>query len=180
MDFEAISQAVTAFMQANQRWAPVIVFLIAFGECVAVLSWLMPATFLFTALGTVAGASGLNLFPLALSAACGAGLGFWISYWFGVKVGPSAGEYWPFSANPGMLERGHVFFEKWGIPGIFMGHFFGPARGVVAIVAGIVQMPAWHFHIANWLASFAWGFGLIYGAGVAGENLNRLRGVWPS
>ena len=75
MDFDAISQAVVAFMQANQRWAPIIVFLIAFAECVAILSWLVPATFFFTALGTVAGASGLNLFPLGLSASCGAGLG---------------------------------------------------------------------------------------------------------
>lgn len=180
MDFDAISQAVVAFMQANQRWAPAIVFLIAFGECVAVLSWLVPATFLFTALGTVAGASGLNLFPLGLSAAFGAGFGFWISYWFGWKVGPRASEYWPFRTNPGMLDRGHAFFEKWGIPGVFIGHFFGPARGAIAVVAGIVQMPAAHFHIANWLASFAWGFGLIYGAGVAGENLNRLRAIWPS
>lgn len=179
MDFEAFFQPVIAFMQANQRWAPIIVFLIAFGECVAVLSWLMPATFFFAAMGTMAGASGLNLFPLALSASCGAGLGFAVSYWFGHKVGPRAHEYWPFRQHPEMLERGHAFFEKWGLPGIFIGHFFGPARGVVALVAGMVNMPVIPFNIANWLASFAWGFSLIYGAGKAGESLNRLREWLP-
>lgn len=178
VDLEAVARSVIAFMQMNQRWAPIIVFLIAFCECVAILSWLVPATVFFTALGAVAGASGLDLFPLALSAGCGAGLGFWVSYWFGLKFGPRAADYWPFRDNPQMLEKGHVFFEKWGMLGIFIGHFFGPMRAVVALVAGIVRMPAWQFNIANLVASFAWGFGLLYGAGLAGGEVMRLRGFW--
>src|SRR5688572_16419962 len=42
------------FMRANQEWAVPIVFLVAFCECIAFLSWLVPATVFFTAFGAVA------------------------------------------------------------------------------------------------------------------------------
>jgi len=174
MNLEQHMQDLVAFLRANQGWAPVIVYLIAFGECLAFLSWLMPATFFFTAFGAVAGASGMNLFPIALAASVGAGSGFWISYWIGLAIGPKVGDYWPLRSNPALLERGHAFFEKWGALGIAGGHFLGPVRGVIAIVAGIVQMPFFPFQLANWLASFAWGFGLIYGAGRMAEYATRF------
>lgn len=170
---EQVMQGLVEFMRANQQWAIPIVFLVAFGECVALLSWLVPATVFFTAFAAVAGASGLNLIPLAFAASLGAGCGFWISYWAGGVLGPRVGEYWPMNKNPELLERGHAFFEKWGVLGIFFGHFLGPVRGVIAIVAGIVEMPFLQFQLANWTASFAWGFGLLYGAGRIAESLAR-------
>ena len=162
-------QALVEFMRANQEWAIPIVFLIAFAECVAILSWLVPATVFFTAFGAAAGASGLNLVPLAIAAAAGSGFGFWISYWAGLILGPRVDHHWPFNKNPELLARGHAFFEKWGIASILIGHFFGPLRAVIAIVAGIVQMPFWPFQIANWIASTVWGFALLYGAGRLAE-----------
>lgn len=164
---------LVAFMRANQEWALPIVFLVAFAECVAILSWLVPATVFFTAFGAAAGASGLDLAPLAMAASLGAGCGFWISYWAGLKLGPRVDHHWPFSKNPQLLQRGHDFFEKWGVLSILIGHFFGPLRAVIAIVAGIVQMPFLAFQLANWIASFAWGFGLLYGAGRLAAMMTR-------
>lgn len=161
------------FMRANEQWAIPIVFLVAFCECVAFLSWLVPATVFFTAFGAVAGASGLNLVPLSLAATAGAGIGFWLSYWAGLLLGPRVGDFWPLNKNPQLLERGHAFFEKWGFASILIGHFFGPMRAVIAIVAGIVKMPFVSFQIANWLASAAWAFSLIYGAGRLAEMFSR-------
>jgi membrane protein DedA with SNARE-associated domain len=164
-------QALVAFMRVNQQWAIPIVFLVAFSECVAVLSWLVPATVFFTAFGAAAGASGLNLVPLAAAASAGAGCGFWVSYWAGLILGPRVDRYWPFRNNPDLLKRGHDFFEKWGVASILIGHFFGPLRAVIAIVAGIVRMPFWPFQLANWAASIAWGFLLLYGAGRLAEMM---------
>lgn len=170
---ESLMQGLVEFMRTNQQWAIPIVFLVAFAECVAVLSWLVPATVFFTAFGAAAGASGLDLVPLAFAASLGAGCGFWISYWAGIVLGPRIGETWPLKNNPELLERGHAFFEKWGIFSILIGHFFGPLRAVIAIVAGIVKMPFLPFQLANWAASFAWGFGLLYGAGRLAEFVTR-------
>jgi membrane protein DedA with SNARE-associated domain len=166
--------ALVEFMRANQQWAIPIVFLVAFAECVAVLSWLVPATVFFTAFGAAAGASGLNLIPLSFAATAGAACGFWASYWVGLVVGPRVGDHWPLNKNPALLERGHAFFEKWGVVSILIGHFFGPLRAVIAIVAGIVKMPFMPFQIANWAASAVWGFGLLYGAGRVGEWATNL------
>jgi membrane protein DedA with SNARE-associated domain len=173
LQLEQQMQALVEFMRANQEWAIPIVFLVAFAECVALLSWLVPATVFFTAFGAVAGASGLNLIPLALAASLGAGSGFWASYWVGLVLGPRVGDHWPLSKNPQLLDRGHAFFEKWGVLSIVIGHFFGPLRAVIAIVAGIVQMPFLQFQLGNWIASFAWGFGLLYGAGRLAEFMAR-------
>lgn len=173
LQLEQWMQALVVFMRDNQQWALPIVFLVAFAECVAILSWLVPATVFFTAFGAIAGASGLNLIPLAFAASLGAGSGFWVSYWVGLVLGPRVGEYWPIRDNPALLARGHAFFEKWGVVGILIGHFFGPIRAVIALVAGIVRMPFWLFQIANWLASFAWGFGLLYGAGRMAEMVTH-------
>jgi len=164
-------KALVEFMRANQEWAVPIVFLVAFAECVAFLSWLVPATVFFTTFGAIAGASGLNLVPLSFAASFGAGAGFWLSYWLGDRLGPRVHEYWPFRDRPELLKRGHDFFERWGVLGIMIGHFFGPLRAVIAIVAGLVRMPFLPFQLANWAASFAWGFGLIYGAGRIAETL---------
>lgn len=170
---EDVMLTLVAFMRANQEWVLPIVFLVAFAECVAILSWLVPATVFFTAFGAAAGASGLDLVPLAMAASLGAGSGFWISYWAGLKLGPRVDHHWPFNKNPHLLKRGHDFFEKWGVLSILIGHFFGPLRAVIAIVAGIVQMPFLPFQLANWAAAFAWGFGLLYGAGRLAEMMTR-------
>lgn len=170
---EQLMHDLVAFMRVHQEWAIPIVFLVAFAECVAILSWLVPATVFFTTFGVVAGASGLNLVPLAFAASVGAGSGFLVSYWAGIFLGPRVNHYWPFRNNPRLLRRGHEFFEKWGVASILIGHFFGPLRAVIAIVAGIVKMPPLQFHIANWLASFAWGFALLYGAGRIAEFMTR-------
>ncbi len=174
MDIEAMVRPVVEFAQTHQAWAPVIVFLVAFGECVAFLSFLVPATAFFAVFGTAAGASGLAPFPLAMAATLGAGFGFWLSYWIGLRIGPRAAHYWPFNKSPDMLQRGHDFFEKWGAPGVFLGHFIGPVRAVIAIVAGIVKMPPLQFQLANWSASFVWGFMFFYGGGLLGEKMMEL------
>lgn len=173
-DIEAMMRPLVTYLQMNQGMILPVVFIIAFCECVAFLSFLVPATVFFSLFGAFAGAAGLNLAPIAISISLGAGCGFWLSYWAGEKLGPTAQNYWPFSKNPQMLERGHVFFEKWGMAGIFFGHFIGPMRAVVAIVAGICQMPFWPFQIANWAASFAWGFGLTYAGGIMGQRAGLM------
>lgn len=170
---DAWMRTAAEFAQANAAWAPVIVFVVAFCECIAFLSFLVPATAFFTVFATAAGASGLAPLPLALAATAGAGTGFWLSYVVGVKFGPSAGSYWPFKNNPDLLKKGHDFFERWGAPGVFFGHFVGPVRAVIAVVAGIVKMPPLHFHLANWSASFVWGFMFFYGFGLFGQQLAR-------
>ncbi|WP_342360861.1 DedA family protein [Terrarubrum flagellatum] len=176
MDLDSIVQPVINFCRAYPQFAIVIVFLIAFGECFAFISLLIPGTFFFVAFGAFAGAAGLNLLPLSISASIGAAFGFYTSYLLGVWLGPRAEHTWPFRDKPEVLARGHAFFEKWGAPAVFIGHFFGPVRAIVALVAGIAKMPQPPFHLANIAASIVWGFAMLYGTGVVGEMANKYLG----
>lgn len=175
MEFlDGLVQPVIEFVRAHPEFATVIVFLIAFGECFALISFLVPGTVFFVGFGALAGSQGLSILPLALAAAVGAASGFWTSYLIGQYLGPRAEHHWPFRGNPETLRRGHAFFERWGAPGIFIGHFFGPVRAIIALVAGIVNMPQLPFHIANIAASTLWGFAMFYGSGEAGKILSKM------
>jgi len=139
----------------------VLVGLLAFGESFAFISLLLPATVILFALGGLIGAAELAFWPLWVAAALGAILGDWVSFWLGRHYGPAIARFWPLSRYPEMLPRGHAFFAKWGIAGIFMGRFFGPLRAVVPLVAGICAMPGRHFQLANIGSGLVWATGIL-------------------
>ncbi|MCP5978947.1 DedA family protein, partial [Klebsiella pneumoniae] len=71
-DANSLVAATTDFVRANQSWAPVLVFLLAFGESISLVSFFIPATVLLLAIGALAEASGLPLAPIWLAATMGA------------------------------------------------------------------------------------------------------------
>ncbi|HET7911368.1 MAG TPA: VTT domain-containing protein, partial [Pseudolabrys sp.] len=87
--------------------------------------------------------------------------GDWVSYWIGLKLEYTVAHIWPLSKRPDLIPRGEVFMKKWGIPGIFIGRFFGPLRAIVPLIAGIFEMPFWHFQVANFTSAFVWGWTLL-------------------
>jgi len=159
--FEQHALAVVEFVRANQGWAPVIVGLLAFGESLAFISLLIPATVALVGIGALVGASGISFFPIWLSAAIGAALGDWVSYWVGLKFEEPVAKVWPLSRYPDLVPSGHAFVERYGIYAVFIGRFFGPFRAVVPLVAGILEMPFWPFQVANFTSAFLWATVLL-------------------
>jgi membrane protein DedA with SNARE-associated domain len=159
--FEQHAHAVVDFVRANQIWAPLIVGLLAFGESLAFISLLLPATIAMVGIGALVGASGIAFFPIFLGAAIGAALGDWLSYWLGIKFEEPIARVWPLSRYPDMIPRGHAFVEKYGIYAVFIGRFFGPFRAVVPLVAGILEMPFWPFQFANVTSALLWSAVLL-------------------
>ena len=160
-------EAILAFVRTHGEFAAPIVFALAFGESLAFISLLLPATVLLVGVGALIGASGLDFWPIYFAAALGAGFGDWLSYWLGYHYHAQIARLWPFSKHPELLPQGHVFFEKWGWSGVFIGRFFGPLRAVVPLVAGACEMPQAKFQIANWASAFLWA-GLLLGPGAYG------------
>jgi membrane protein DedA with SNARE-associated domain len=65
--------------------------------------------------------------------------------------------------------------NQWGIPGIFIGRFFGPLRASVPLIAGIFEMPFWRFQIANFSSAFVWAATLL----TIGDVITHiLRWLW--
>jgi len=161
MGLDEITQATIAFIQAHQAWGVPLVLALAFGESLAFISLLLPATVILIGVGFLIGESGIAIWPLWLAAAAGAALGDWLSFWIGTRLGNRVSYYWPLSRNPDLIPRAHQFFERWGMAGVFFGRFFGPLRASVPLVAGICAMPALTFQIANFTSAFVWATGIL-------------------
>ena len=161
MTLEAVVQQVVDFVRVNAAWAPAVVFALAFGESLAFISLLIPAWGALLAIGALIGSSGISFWPVWIAAALGAALGDWLSYWIGLKLEYSVQHIWPLSRHPDLIPRGEVFMKKWGIPGIFIGRFFGPLRASVPLIAGIFEMPFWRFQFANFSSALVWAAVLL-------------------
>jgi membrane protein DedA with SNARE-associated domain len=165
-----LAQEITEFVRRNEIWAAPIVFALAFGESLAFISLLLPATFALVGIGALIGVSGIPFVPIWVAAALGAAFGDWLSYWLGIKFEEPIARLWPLSRYPTMLPNGHAFVERYGVFAIFLGRFFGPARAVVPLVAGILEMSYWPFQIANFVSAFVWA-GLLLAPGSFGFRL---------
>jgi membrane protein DedA with SNARE-associated domain len=158
MTMQEFTESILAFIKTHEYAAAPIVFLLAFGESLALVALLVPATVILWGIGALIGATGLDFWPIYFAAVLGAGLGDWVSYWLGYHFHEQISRTWPLSRHPQLVPKAHAFFEKWGILGVFFGRFFGPLRAVVPLVAGAVQMPRLQFQLANWSSAVVWGF----------------------
>jgi len=158
---ESLVDTTIEVVRGNGSAAVVIVFVLAFGESLAFVSLLLPATVILFALGALIGKAELDFWPIWLAAALGAFFGDWLSFWLGRRFGPAIAHVWPLSRHPTLLPRGHTFFEKYGIAGVFLGRFFGPLRAAIPLVAGICEMPSNKFQFANIASAFVWATGIL-------------------
>jgi membrane protein DedA with SNARE-associated domain len=167
MDLEALRTTALGFVESHQSWTPLIAGVLAFCESIAFLSLLVPATVILVGIGAMVGAADIPLWPVVVAAGIGAALGDWISYEFGRYLGPGAKGKWPMKCYPEMVARGEDFLRRWGAASVALGRFFGPARAVVPLIAGIFAVGRLPFQLANWVSAFVWAFVLLApGAGL--------------
>jgi membrane protein DedA with SNARE-associated domain len=178
MGFDFYFQSVIAFVRDNAAWAPPIVFGLAFAESLAFVSLLIPAWGALVAIGALLSTGGIDFWSVWIAASLGAACGDWLSYWIGLKLEYSVQHIWPLSRHPDLIPRGERFMKKWGVPGIFIGRFFGPLRAAVPLIAGIFEMPFWRFQFANFSSAFVWAAVLLtLGDGIS-LGLHWLRSLW--
>lgn len=138
-----------------------VVFVLAFGESLAVISLLLPATAILFALSGLLGASGIPFWPSWGAAVAGAILGDAVSYWVGFHFKERLAHVWPLTRAPDLLPRGERFFARWGVAGVFFGRFFGPLRAAVPLAAGSCAMPQLPFQLANIGSAVVWATGIL-------------------
>jgi len=178
---EDLVKSVLAYIQANAVWAGPIVCLIAFGESLAFLSLLVPATAILVGIGALVGNGTLDPWAIGIWAFVGATVGDAVSYWVGRVFKDRIAGMWPFKKHPDMLVRGQAFFLKHGGKSVFIGRFLGPLRATVPIVAGMMNMPQLRFQIFNALSAAVWVPALMLPGAAIGkilEEYNLFGYVW--
>lgn len=167
MDIEALKTATLGFVEAHRAWTPVIAAGLAFCESIAVVSLFVPATVILLAIGALVGGAGLEFWPVVIGAAAGAALGDLVSYEFGRWLGPGAKAKWPLNRYPEMTAKAEHFIGRWGVAAVALGRFFGPARALVPLLAGVLGMARLPFQLANVASAAVWAFVLLApGAGL--------------
>jgi membrane protein DedA with SNARE-associated domain len=164
MAVQAIVDWVVAFVREHEAWAAPIAFIVAFGESFCFLSLVWPGTAILAGIAALLAASGVAetvLPPAIIAAALGGTLGYAASYWIGLYFRESVDKVWPFATRPHLIEHARSFFERYGAFSVFLGHFFGPVRAVIPVVAGMFVMPQLPFQIANIASAFLWAAGVI-------------------
>jgi membrane protein DedA with SNARE-associated domain len=156
MPFDLTLESITTFTKAHQSLAPLVVFMLAMGETIVVVSLFIPSTLILFGLGGLFAASGVPLAPCIIAGALGAGIGFSLSYLLGATFQGRILGLWPLRNYPDALQKATEFSRRWGALGVLMGHFAGPLRPLIPIVAGITRMPPFQFMIANLIGGLGW------------------------
>ncbi|MCA3597088.1 MAG: DedA family protein [Methylobacterium sp.] len=156
MPFNLSTDDILNFIRAKQDYAPLIIFLMALGETIIVVSIFIPSTFLLIAIGGLMAASGVPLLPSLLAGALGASLGFSLMYILSATMQGRILTMWPVRNYSDIVARAQDFTRRWGVVGVFLGHFMGPIRVIIPIVAGLSRMPPSAFMAANIVGSFGW------------------------
>jgi membrane protein DedA with SNARE-associated domain len=156
--------SVVSFVREHESWAAPVAFLVAFAESFCFLSILWPGTAILAGITLLMASSGISqdiVIPTIVGASLGGVFGYSVSYWIGLYFKDSIDKIWPFSSRPYLIDRGKEFFEKYGAFGVFLGHFFGPVRAVIPVVAGMFAMRQLPFQIANIASAVIWAAGVI-------------------
>jgi len=153
---QAYIDQISFFIEANQAWAGLIIFLLTMGESMLIIGIMIPATALLLFTGGLLGAGTLPLTPILVWGIAGAIVGDAVSFWLGRWIGPTILRWRLVKRHRTTVARARLFFYRYGFLSIFFGRFLGPIRSTIPTVAGVMGMSHWRFQIANALSAALW------------------------
>jgi membrane protein DedA with SNARE-associated domain len=171
---DALITSMIDFVSANRQWALWIALVFAAAETTAFISIAIPSTAILIGVGALVATGGVDFLPIWIGASIGAVIGSTFSWWLGRHYGDRILRMWPLRDHPDLVTRGTTLFAKWGVWAIIIGHFFGPLRPVVFLMAGISRMRVLHFHFFNVAGSLAWAWAVPKSGEVGGNVLAYL------
>ena len=174
---QGMIDAVLAFVRDNRDWAFWIALVFAFGENLAFLSIVIPSTAILLGVGALVATGQLSLLPIFAGASIGALFGSVVSYAIGWRYGQAILSLWPLRDHPDLVEKVNAAFRRWGAYAVTIGHFFGPLRATVPLMAGVFEMPQWLFQLANWSSAFLWA-AVLLAPGAFGGDLWKVVTGW--
>jgi len=158
---------VVGFVQRNRHLAAPVVFGLALIESLALVSLIAPTVFIIVPVVGILSTANLDtafVTEITIAGAVGASIGYQISYWVGRWFGHGIESHWPFYYFPKAIALGHAFFEKYpksAATAVFLGHYVGPVRGIIPLLAGVLGMGQLLFLFVNITSSAIWAGGMF-------------------
>jgi len=148
--------ALFAWVAAHPGWMSAIIFITAMAESLTIVGIIIPGALVMFSLGALIGLGRLEFWTAYWWSTGGAIVGDAISFWIGRAFHQGVRQIWPFAKHPEMITRSEEFFRKHGGKGVLLGRFFGPVRGTIPTVAGMMDMTWRRFMIANVISALLW------------------------
>lgn len=162
-------QAILFYLQTHPRTGELFTFLVAFTESLPIIGTVIPGSVTMTLIGILVGGGAmpivLSLSVASIAAFCGDTIGYLVGFHYNVRLR----SMWPFKTHPQWLTMGEDFFKKHGGKSIILGRFIGPARCMVPMIAGLLQLNWIRFVIAALPSAVLWALmymtpGILLGA----------------
>ncbi len=173
--------AMFAWVAAHPGWMSAVIFLTAAAESLTIVGVIIPGALIMFTLGAFIGLGHVDFWSAYWWSALGAVVGDAISFWIGRVFHQGVRRVWPFTKHPEMITRSEEFFRRHGGKGVLFGRFFGPVRGTIPTVAGMMDMSWRDFMIANVVSAILWAPaylipGMVFGASldIASRVAGRL------
>jgi membrane protein DedA with SNARE-associated domain len=149
--------AFGAFLAESGVWAAPAFGLLAFGESIAVLGIVIPATPILFLMGTLVGSGRVDAVPVLGWAMAGAVAGYWLSWVAGRRIGHRLYQARGLRAHRRGVARARLFFRRWGGPALVFGRYLlGPFQSMLPLVAGVSRMDPHRFHPWNVVSGVTW------------------------
>jgi membrane protein DedA with SNARE-associated domain len=163
---------LTTLMTDHPGWAGALFGLLAFGESLAIVGTIIPATPILFFVGTLVGSGRQDALAIIPPAIVGAIAGYWLSWAVGQRLGSAAYRLRPFAGQRRRIARLRLFFRRWGGPSLVVGRYvLGPLQSTLPLVAGAARMDARRFHLWNTASGVLWVFVVLAPGYLAGRGL---------
>lgn len=156
-----VDKHIASFVQAYGLWVYALLFLIVFVETGLVVMPFLPGDSLLFVVGTLCGASLMNLPAAMVVLLVAAILGDQCNYMIGRYFGPRVFR-WEQSRlfNRRAFDAAHEFYERHGGVTLVIARFMPFIRTFAPFVAGVAAMSRGKFSLYNVLGALLWVVGL--------------------
>lgn len=145
-----------AWVAAHPGWMSAFIFISAMAESLTIVGVIIPGALVMFSLGALIGLGHIDFWTAYWWSTWGAIIGDAISFWIGRVFHQGIRRVWPFTRHPEMITRSEEFFRAHGGKSVLFGRFFGPVRGTIPTVAGMMDMNWRDFMVANVISGILW------------------------
>lgn len=163
------------WLSAYPDWGVIFSFIMAFAESMIFIGGIIPGSLAITAIGTLAGANIIPLYPTLIAAILGAIGGDFASFFVGRHFKEQLKDFIIFKKYPQTIAYGEHFFKRHGAKSVFFARFIGPIRAIVPAIAGMLNMKIHHFIIANSLSAVGWSILFFYPGVLIGRGHENIQ-----
>lgn len=147
---------LSTFLQHHQSLIGLVIFLIVFFDCIALLGIAIPGNTMIVIASAIAGSYNYPLWKVIALGALGGWFGDIISYGIGYKLKTSVYQLNIVKKNPKWINSADSYLKRYGLMGLVLGRFISPLRANMSMMMGIFHFPIVSFLVVTFIASSLW------------------------